>query len=76
MLPCHSYIQSKEDNEKLGISFLVDDVANLADKKIDNGDFDVVVGGFLLSTAKTKDQLVKFAKAIANNIKEGMHIQL
>lgn len=43
----------------------------MASKKVEDGEFDVVVGGFLLSTASSKEQLVKYAKAIANNLKDG-----
>lgn len=56
-----------EQENPLGIEFLVGDALNLG--KI--GEYDVVVGSYLLNYARTPQELAAFCKTIAANLKPG-----
>lgn len=58
--------KEKEKNRPLGIKYVVADVIDLG--KI--GEFDLVVGGFLLHYSKTKEELAKMCKSIYINLKK------
>lgn len=63
-------IKLAEANEKenpLGIKYMVGDAASL--EKI--GDFDIVVGCYLLNFAETKEELYQFCESVYKNLKKG-----
>jgi len=59
--------KQKEKENPVGIKYEIGDVICL-DKL---GDFDLVVGGFLLHYSKTKEELFGMCKSIYKNLKEG-----
>jgi len=58
---------SQEGEQPIGCEYVVSDVTTLG--KL--GEFDVVVGVYLLNYAKTADELARFCEAISRNLRSG-----
>lgn len=59
--------RAHEADDPLGIEYVVGDVAALGDL----GQFDTVVGVYLLGYASSRDQIAQMARSIARNLKPG-----
>lgn len=62
-----SLAREKEDQEALGIDYILSDVATLGSI----GSFSLVVASYLLNHAQTKEQLFKMCQTISANLEPG-----